>query len=66
MQKNGASEAYKGVSGRKRRAFRGASMRNRSTYEAHRAPQCERGVPVMSIGAPVGPYGRLHAKGGRI
>ena len=52
MQTRGGAEACKGVSGRKRVAFGGTSMRKRDTYEAHRAPQCERGAPVMSIGAP--------------
>ena len=62
MQKRGASEAYKGVSGRKREAFRGASVRKKGTYEAHRAPQCERGASVMSIWAPA----RSYAKEGRL
>ena len=62
MQKRGASEAYKDVSGQTRGAFRGASMRKRGTYEAHMVPQYERGAPVMSIGAPARPY----AKEGRL
>ena len=30
----------------------GDCMRKRGAYEAYRTPQCERGAPVMTIGAP--------------
>ena len=34
----------------------------RGAIGAHGPPQCERGAPLISIGTPVGPHGRLHAK----
>ena len=54
----GASQGERGEPSGAPECGRGAPL------DVHRAPQCKRGVSLMSIGAPGEPYGRLHAKEG--